>query len=117
MRIYFARYGEKEDNGSGFELSEHGERQIYLLARRLKQEKINVHGVFIEIGGLPVSDITKMLGVKIDKDEYVIVDEEMKTNVPGVFAAGDIVKSKLKQVIVAASQGALAAKSAREYLG
>ena len=46
MKIYFARYGEKEENGSGFELSEHGERQIYLLARRLKQEKINVSKIY-----------------------------------------------------------------------
>ncbi len=81
-----------------------------------KQEKINVHGVFIEIGGLPVSDIAKMLGAKVDKEEHILVNEEMKTNVKGVFAAGDVVKSKLKQVIVAASQGALAAKSAYEYL-
>ena len=81
-----------------------------------QEKKFEVSGVFIEIGGLPVSDIAKMLGVKIDKDEYILVDEEMKTNVKGVFAAGDVVKSKLKQVIVAASQGALAAKSAREYL-
>ena len=46
MKIYFARYGEKEENGDGFELSEHGERQVRMLARRLKQEKINISKVY-----------------------------------------------------------------------
>ena len=81
-----------------------------------KEKKLMVDGVFIEIGGLPVSDIAKLLGVKVDKLGHVLVDEEMKTNIKGVFAAGDIVKSKLKQIIVAASQGAIAAKSCQEYL-
>jgi len=81
-----------------------------------RQEKISVQGVFIEIGGLPASDIAKMLRVKLDKEEHIIVDKDMSTNIPGVFAAGDIVKSKLKQIIVAASQGAIAAKSTHEYL-
>lgn len=80
------------------------------------QEKIDVSGVFIEIGGLPASDIAKILGVKIDKEGHILVDEEMRTSVPGIFAAGDVIKSKLKQVVVAASQGAIAAKSAQDYL-
>src|SRR3989344_815039 len=46
MKIYFARYGEKEENGDGFELSEHGERQVHILARRLKQERINVSKIY-----------------------------------------------------------------------
>ena len=89
---------------------------IVMPGRIPRQEKIEVDGVFIEIGGMPVSDIVKMLGVKIDREGHILVDENMKTNVRGVFAAGDIVKSKLKQIVVAASQGALAAKSAYNYL-
>lgn len=81
-----------------------------------KEEKIKVDGVFIEIGSLPVSDIAKMLKIKIDKEDYILVNKEMKTDVLGVFAAGDIVKSELKQVVMAASQGAMAAKSAGDYL-
>ena len=46
MKIYFARYGEKEENGDGFELSEHGERQVQMLARRLKQERINISKIY-----------------------------------------------------------------------
>ena len=80
------------------------------------EKKIKVDGVFIEIGGLPLSDIARILGIEIDENDYIIVDSEMKTNVPGIFAAGDIIKSKLKQIIVSASQGALAAKSAYDYV-
>jgi thioredoxin reductase (NADPH) len=40
----------------------------------------------------------------------------MKTDIEGVFAAGDIIKSKLKQIVVAASQGAIAAKSAFDFV-
>ena len=82
----------------------------------IKEKRIKVDGVFIEIGGLPVSDIAKMVGIKIDKEGYIDSDVDQKTNVRGIFAAGDVVKSKLKQVVIAAAQGANAAKSAHEYL-
>ena len=81
-----------------------------------KEERIRLNGVFIEIGALPVTDIAKLLKIKTDKENYILVDCEMKTNVKGVFAAGDVVKSKLKQVVIAASQGVVAAKSAYDYL-
>jgi len=82
-----------------------------------KLKGIKVDGVFIEIGSLPISDVCKILKVKIDKEGYISVDkDEMTTNVPGIFAAGDVVRSKLKQVVIAAAQGAKAAKSAYDYI-
>lgn len=81
-----------------------------------KRKIIKVDGVFIDIGNLPVSDIAKMLKIKMDEGDYIHVNEHMETNVKGVFAAGDVVKSKLKQIVVAAAQGAIAAKSASEYV-
>lgn len=82
-----------------------------------KKKRLKLDGVFIEVGGLPVSDIAKLLGIKISAEGYIDADlEEMTTNVPGIFAAGDVVKSKLKQVVIAAAQGAKAAKSAYDYL-
>lgn len=81
-----------------------------------KKKEIELDGVFVEIGAIPVSSITKQLGIKTDREGYIEVDTDMKTNVPGIFAAGDTIKSKLKQVVISASQGALAAYSAREYL-
>jgi thioredoxin reductase (NADPH) len=80
------------------------------------KRKVEVDGVFIEIGNLPVTNIAYKLGVKIDENKYIHVNQNMETNVRGIFAAGDAVKSKLKQVVVASAQGATAAKSAFDYV-
>jgi thioredoxin reductase (NADPH) len=80
-------------------------------------EKKKINGLFIEIGSLPITDIARKLDVKLDKEGYIHVNNKMETNVKGIFAAGDAVKSNLKQVIVAAAQGAIAAKSAYDFLG
>ena len=81
-----------------------------------KDREVNLNGVFIEIGSIPLTNFVKNLSLKFDKEDYVIVDEEMKTSVPGIFAAGDVTHHKLKQVVVASGQGAIAAKSAYGYL-
>ena len=81
-----------------------------------KDREVKLDGVFIEIGSIPLTKFVKNLNLKFDKENYVIVDEEMKTSVLGIFAAGDVTHHKLKQVVVASGQGAIAAKSAYEYL-
>lgn len=81
-----------------------------------KDKEIKLAAVFIEIGSIPLTKFVKNLNLKLDKENYVLVDEEMKTSVPGIFAAGDVTYHKLKQVVVASGQGAIAAKSAYEYL-
>jgi len=81
-----------------------------------QEEKIKIDGIFIEIGALPLTDMAEMLKMKIDKEGYILVDAEMKTNVPGIFAAGDVVKSRMKQVVLSAAQGAIAAKSVFDFL-
>ena len=80
-----------------------------------KRLKIPADGIFIYVGGKPNSEIVRNL-VKIDKNGYIISDAEMKTSVPGVFAAGDIRVKTLRQVVTAAADGAIAADSARKYL-
>lgn len=79
---------------------------------------LEVDGVFIEIGGVPGTSLIKSLGVKLDETGHVIVDEEMKTNIFGLFCAGDMVNksAKFKQATLAVSQGALAAASVYKYL-
>ena len=81
-------------------------------------ETLKIDGVFVDIGLIPNSSIAKKLGVKLDEHGYIIVDDEMKTNVPGVFAAGDVtnIASKFRQIIIAAAQGAIASYSAYNYL-
>jgi thioredoxin reductase len=62
------------------------------------------------------TDFAKSLKLKLDEGNYIIVDSEMKSSVEGVFAAGDVTNFKIRQVVIAASQGAIAAKSSHEYL-
>ena len=52
----------------------------------------------------------------MDDRGYIITDSEMRTNIPGVFAAGDIRQKTLRQVITAASDGAVAATAAEKYI-
>lgn len=78
--------------------------------------KLDVDAVFIEAGATPVTSMIKSLGIKADKNGYIITDKAAKTNIEGCFAAGDNTNSALKQVVVAAAEGALAAKSAQEFL-
>lgn len=77
-----------------------------------------VDGVFIEIGGIPGSILAKEIGVNMDEKGFIKVNEEMKTNIPGVFAAGDVtsLSKNFGQIIWAAGQGAKAAASAYSYL-
>ena len=55
-------------------------------------------------------------GILDTENGYIITDEEMRTNIPGVFAAGDVRHKKLRQVVTAAADGATAASSAEKYL-
>ena len=80
--------------------------------------EIAVHGIFLEIGADPRSELAVQLGVALNEKDEVVVDRRMGTNVPGVFAAGDLTDAsgELKQTITAAAQGALAAATAYEYV-
>lgn len=77
--------------------------------------KIDVDAVFISIGRSPVTDIFKGQ-LNMDKNEYINADETTKTNILGVFAVGDVRTKALRQVITAASDGAVAAHFAEQYL-
>lgn len=76
-----------------------------------------VDGLFIEVGALPRTELVKSIGVELDEKGYIKPDTMMKTNVPGVFAAGDVMNlfHGFKQDITAACMGAVAATSAYEY--
>lgn len=78
--------------------------------------KLDVDGVFISIGEVPINTFAKELGVKLDERGYVIVDKQQRTNVKGVYAAGDITGG-LRQVVTACAEGAIAALSSTEALG
>jgi thioredoxin reductase (NADPH) len=75
-----------------------------------------VDGVFIEIGAIPQSDIVKDLGVILNKKGEIVVDKFAQTNIPGLFAAGDVTDIREKQMIIACGQAVTASHSVREYL-
>ncbi len=79
------------------------------------ERNLSCDGIFVAIGRKPASELA---AGQLDLDEkgYIIADESTKTNIPGVFAAGDVRTKILRQVITAASDGAMAARYAEEYL-
>lgn len=81
-----------------------------------KSKEIDMDGLFISIGVVPQNELAKKIGVKIDDHGYIVVDNQMRTNVKGIYAAGDITGG-LRQVITAAAEGAIAALTSTEALG
>lgn len=84
----------------------------------IKKQEILVDGFFIEIGVVPQSILLNNLGIDLDQNGFIKIDNECKTNVENIFAAGDITAgfSNLKQIVVAASMGAIAATSVKKFL-
>ena len=80
------------------------------------KKQIRVDGVFVEIGLISAKDLSEKLKIKLDKQNNIITNEIMETNIDGVFAAGDITNRKLKQIVTSAAQGAIAANSAFYYI-
>jgi thioredoxin reductase (NADPH) len=80
-----------------------------------KEQEIPVDAVFVAMGTVPTAELAKDVGIKVDKGGFIIVDKEMKTSMPGIFAAGDCTSQPLKQIITAAADGAIAATSAYFY--
>ena len=82
--------------------------------RKGRVEEIFVDGVFVQIGLLPNSQFATVA----EKNEYgeVLVDSENKTNIPGLFAAGDVTQISEKQVVIAAGEGSKASLSAFKYI-
>lgn len=72
-----------------------------------------VNGLFVAVGQKPATE--GLTGVELDGG-YIVTDSEMRTSLPGVFAAGDVRKKTLRQVVTAAADGAVAAESAIKFL-
>ena len=77
--------------------------------------EIPCDGVFVEIGRVPVTDLFRGQ-LELDRNGYIVAGESCETNVPGVFVAGDVRAKRLRQIVTAASDGAVAAHYAQEYL-
>ena len=96
-----------------------GEKQVESVTiknvRTGKEEDFATDGVFIFIGHKPNSDLFKDQ-IAMDDNGYIIVDNKMQTNLPGVYAAGEICDPIYRQVVTSAGMGAAAAIMATHYL-
>jgi len=80
-----------------------------------EEVQVACDGVFVSIGRKPASEL--FVGqVEVDEGGYIVADETTKTNLPGVFAVGDIRTKAVRQIITAAADGAVASHYAEEYL-
>ena len=80
-----------------------------------QMRQIDCDGIFVSVGRKPV---TEFLGdqLELDKGGYILAGESTKTNIPGVYAVGDIRTKFLRQVVTAVADGAVAVHMAEEYL-
>jgi thioredoxin reductase (NADPH) len=97
-----------------------GERlvnKVILFNNRTKASgELLVDGVFVQVGEDPNSQIAKEAGVAVDEDGYILVDIRQRTNIPGVYAAGDVTNHPVKQVGTAVGQGITAALETHGYI-
>jgi alkyl hydroperoxide reductase subunit F len=80
-----------------------------------QEHTVSLEGVFVQIGLVPNTEFVKGT-VELSKYGEIVVDAKCHTNVPGVFAAGDVTTVPYKQIVIAAGEGAKAALSAFDYL-
>ena len=80
-----------------------------------EQRTLDVSGLFVAVGILPRTELVRGQ-VELDEGGFIVTDRFMQTNVPGVFAAGDVRNTPLRQVVTACADGAVAATKAVEYV-
>jgi len=97
----------------------HGEQtveKLELVNRKTQQiTMLPVDGIFIYVGILPNNELLESR-IELDSAGFVLTDQNMHTNVPGIYAAGDIRHTVLRQVVTATSDGAIAAWSAEKWI-
>lgn len=90
--------------------------QIHVHNNKTDEAKVlDVNGVFVAVGSTPNSELAHDQ-VELDAKGWIKTDEDCETNIPGVFAAGDLRVKSLRQVLTAASDGAVAVYGAERYL-
>jgi len=80
-----------------------------------KDTDLKLNGLFIYVGAIPNTDFLKEM-INLDEEGYIITNENIETNIPGIFAAGDVRKKTLRQISTSVGDGALAAIMAEKYL-
>jgi len=80
-----------------------------------EQSELEVDGIFVSVGRKPATELVQAQ-LDLDPSGYIIADESTRTNIPGVFAVGDVRTKVLRQVVTAVADGAVASHYAERYL-
>lgn len=104
-------------NSTVKELLHDGKLNGIMLQNVVTQEetKLECDGIFISVGRLPATGLVQGQ-LELDEAGYVVADETTRTNLPGVFAVGDVRTKALRQVVTATADGAIAVHMAEEFL-
>ena len=81
-----------------------------------ERETLELDGLFISVGRVPVTELFRGQ-LDIDAQGYIVADETTRTNIPGVYAVGDVRTKVVRQIVTAAADGAVAVHFAQEYIG
>jgi len=81
-----------------------------------EKQRLDVRGVFMAIGHTPNTAFLKGTDITLDENGYIVVTDGCHTNVPGLFAAGDVRDHRYRQSVTAAGMGCMAALEAEHYL-
>lgn len=96
----------------------HGERVEGLLIADVhtgEERELALDGVFVSVGRVPATELLHGQ-IALDEAGYILAGEDTKTNVPGVYAIGDVRQKPLRQIVTAVADGAVAVAAAEEYL-
>jgi thioredoxin reductase (NADPH) len=96
----------------------HGDRVSGIILKNVQSDEeseVPCDAVFVSVGRIPNTDLLKGQ-VELDPHGYAVAGESCRTNIPGVFAVGDVRTKALRQIVTAAADGAIAVHYAEEYL-
>ncbi len=96
-------------------VGENGVKSVRIIYEDGREDELPVDGVFISLGGVPTSELVRKAGVEVDERGCIKVDRWQRTNIEGVFAAGDCTCGGM-QVVTSAGEGAMAAITASKYV-
>jgi alkyl hydroperoxide reductase subunit F len=106
-------------NAQTSEITGNGERVdglIYKDRASGEEHRVELEGVFVQIGLVPNTEWLKDSGIALSKFGEIEIDHKAATNLPGIFAAGDVTTVPYKQIVIAMGEGSKAALSAFDYL-
>ncbi len=94
-----------------------GDKKLTSVILDKENRELKLDGLFVAIGHIILSELAKPLGVKLNEEEEIIINHKTsETNIPGIFAAGDVTDKPFKQLITGVADGCTAAHSAYEYI-